>query len=188
MQPGCFGFATNFDARAERCKNCPANVECANQVVDTLKTLKSEGVGVDDLTRRVQVFYDRNKIKKSAGETGATVKFKLTMEQQSSIAKLPKNVGLLVKSIAKKGMDISASIERGENPFQQQRPEFMQPICDVLLSKSLVERGDFEDSLRESKPHWSETTVRNHASIARRALLELKVIKELPDRKYRRAV
>lgn len=183
---GCFGFATTFDSTSAQCKGCSNLVACAEKVEDTLNTLEGEGVNVGDLLKKVQHCYDKNGITKTIGSTQTNMSVALSMDDKALVDSLPKNVAALVKSIVKKGVDISASIKRNSNPFKHCKPEYMRGVCELLLVEKEFTATQVEAYIQNEKPLWNRTTIKNHASIARRALLALNVIQQIDGKTFRR--
>lgn len=183
---GCFGFVTTYDEASETCQGCPARKRCREVSYQALKKMSSE-LDVTGLLARFRDLAEADQgsigvgVKKPQSRRARLKQYAQSRDSVLLAVTLPQKERRIIQGIERKGILIKPLLRAGLNPFERQRPAFMQVPCRLLLERQRFTRPQLKQALMVSFPHWSEATAETNASVALRVLVALKVVQKHND-------
>jgi hypothetical protein len=170
--PFCIGSPTACTPGQEECGECKFIKQC---VVFSKKVLEEIESNLDikhaDALRK-KLDCTVRKPKKPA-EPKAPAKRGVEVEE---IEGLNKRACHLVAMIKKRGLDLHKEIMAGRNPYKDQKPAYMELVCD-FVGAGPFNRADLKSHLLKSTD-MNERTACTHLSIIIPVLLHLNVVED----------
>jgi hypothetical protein len=158
---GCFGLAVVCRPKSETCKSCVSLTGCQKTAVGKLLAMQDDGVDVRDLLRWHNV---KGKVLGSRKTATIIAKFEIDSANSIRSAGLRKKPKQLYESLLRNGIDLSAVIKNGVNPFITDSPEFMSVPVSMLLRDGAFTKAELKSELREAFPNWHDRTTEGQVS------------------------
>lgn len=192
--PGCFGSAIVFSHDSVTCGACPHFEQCAgvtlerlNQISGTVNVtdLMAKHRRAQKLQAPIRAARQQEQIENAPPPVQATtqkpavtapverkttvarVVFEIDEATQQVIARIPNQKAAAQAVVLCKANRIEIAKEalsKGENPFTESGPKYLQVACDMLLRGGFT-RGSLKEEL-QAQLGWTPTTAASHVSIA----------------------
>lgn len=189
--PGCYGYATTYDAESEKCQRCAFAQRCQREAFRLLQEIQN--AGQIDVTRQLARFRKmietaevrvRDGVKKAAVD--AVFSAPLDERQKQALMTYPARVRSVCSSLIRRGVPLMAMIRAKQNPFNnpRERLQFLARPIQLLIEYGRFRRSELVRLYREDHRDWSEATAQSYASIACKALCALQITTE-HNKEYR---
>lgn len=167
-RPGCFGSPTARNEALAVCKECRSRRACGNHALTMLSEIARR---YPDLAAQAKRPPARRAPVERVGRKTTVISGPLPENKKAA---------KLVTQIRNRGIDVTA-IARGENPFRNQTPRYLEVVIDTILAHKTVTIPMLRDALVEQTAQ-SHSSASSHANFASHALSFLGVIARKGDK------
>lgn len=148
-RPGCFGFATTYNAKSKVCEQCSFATDCSAKAKAALDVLADKlNVGAIEATLHGRQAATRRVPVESRPA--------LPSVAQRALARMPKHAAKVAEGLLRSGINFRRYLAEGTNPLSAGKPPTMAVLFDLLL-KGEVSRKQYMEALQCRLGHSAQT-------------------------------